>query len=205
MLIRYGATPPKEPVVEKEKAPKKGGNKKKLPDKNAVKKYVLTLYKDGIWRPMNQEELKEFMATNKEIAAYLTNPELLNSMRLPPVSPAATIYDHWDKAAKRILAYLCKQQGAWHFHEPVNYEALHIPDYPQIIKKPMDLGTVKQKISTCVYFNCKEFMADVELVFNNCITYNGETSDFGVLAKNLKEEFKKQCQLLCLDYYIMPL
>lgn len=200
LLLSHGAAPLKEPAVEKDKS-KKGG-KKKMPDKNTQKKYVLTLYKDGVWRPLNQEELKAFMETNKEVAAYLKNPELLNSLRLPPVSQTATIYDHWDKAAKRIINHLWKQQGAWHFHEPVNPEALHIPDYTQIIKKPMDLGTIKQKIANSAYNNCKEFASDVELVFNNCITYNGESSDFGVLAKNLKEEFKKQCQALSLDYYM---
>jgi len=200
--MKHGATPLKEPTVEKEKSSKKSGGKKKLPDKSSSKKYVLTLYKDGVWRPLNPEELKEFMEANKEVAAYLKNPDLINSLKLPSVSQTATIYDHWDKAAKRILTHLCKQQGAWHFNEPVNPEALHIPDYFQIIKKPMDLGTIKQKIATCAYTRCKEFVSDVELVFNNCILYNGENSDFGVLAKNLKEEFKKQCQLLSLDYYM---
>ena len=202
LLLKYGATPLKESGVEKEKVIKKVGGKKKVPDKNAPKKYVLTLYKDGIWRPLNADELNEFMQANAEVAQYLKNPELVNNIKTPSVPPTATIYDHWDKAAKRILAHLSKQQGAWHFNEPVNAEALHIPDYHQIIKKPMDLGTVKQKIATCAYTDCKEFIADVELVFTNCMLYNGEGSDFGMLAKHLKEEFKKQCQLLCLDYYM---
>lgn len=203
LLLESGATPTKEPVVEKPKTSKKGaGSKKKQPDKAAPKKYVLTLYKEGIWRPVNEVELKEFMEKNKEVAAFLQNPELLNSLKLPPVSEAAQIYDHWDKAAKRILAHLWKQQGAWHFHQPVDAEKLNIPDYPEIIKSPMDFGTIKQKLNNSSYSKCKEFCVDMELVFSNCIRYNGEASDFGVLAKNLREEYKKQIQFLSLDYYM---
>lgn len=201
-LLDNGATPLKEPAVEKEKPQKKGGSKKKVPDKNAPKKYVLTVYKDGVWRPLNDDEMQSFMELNKEVAVYLQDPSKLEQMKLPPVSQAAQIFDHWDKAAKKILGHLSKQHGAFHFQQPVDAEALRIPDYHTIIKNPMDLGTIKQKLTNSAYSKCKEFCADVELVFSNCITYNGEASEFGVLAKNLREEYKRQCQLLSLDYYM---
>lgn len=34
------------------------------------------------------------------------------------------------------------------FREPVNPKAMGIPDYPQIVKNPMDLGTVSLGISS---------------------------------------------------------
>ena len=207
-LVSCGATPLKESAVEKEKEKEKpsfkkaAGGKKKQPDKNSPKKYVLTLYKDGSWRSLNTEEVKAFIAENKEVGMYLKNPELINSLKLPPVSQTANIFYHWDKAASKIIGHLWKQQGAWHFHQAVDPITFHIPDYLQIIKKPMDFGLIKQKLASGAYSKCQEFVADVEQVFTNCITYNGETSDFGLLAKNLREEFKKQCQLLSLDYYM---
>jgi len=202
-LMENGAIPVKEVSQNKEKPDKKGKTQSKQPDKMAPKKYVLTVYKDGTWRPLNDEEMKAFKEKNKEVAEYLQDPSKIEKMKLPPMSQSAQIYDHWDKAAKRIIVHLWKQTGAWHFHQPVDAEALRILDYHNIIKSPMDLGTIKQKLATSAYAKCKEFVADVELVFNNCITYNGEASDFGVLAKNMKEEFKKQCQLLSLDFYMI--
>lgn len=160
------------------------------------------MYKDGIWRSLNADEMRDFLEKNKEAAQYLKNPALLSNLKVPSVSPAVLIFDHWDKAAKKIMGHLWKAQGAWHFHQPVDPVAFHIPDYPEVIKNPMDFGTIKQKLGTCAYAKCKDFIADVELVFSNCIAYNGETSDFGVLSKNLREEFKKQCQLHSLDYYM---
>jgi bromodomain-containing protein 3 len=58
------------------------------------------------------------------------------------------IYDHWDKAARRIVNSLCKFQHAWIFLEPVDPVKLNIPDYFDIVKEPMDLGTIKQKLAT---------------------------------------------------------
>lgn len=202
-LLENGATPLKEASAEKAKSSKKGSSSKSKPsDVNSPKKYVLTLYKDGNWRPVNAEELKEFLENNKEVASYLLNPENLSKLKVPPASESMQIFDHWDKAAKKILGHLWKHQGAWHFHEPVDPEKLNIPDYTEIIKNPMDFGTIKKKLATSAYSKCQEFCDDMELVFSNCIRYNTETSDFGILAKNLREEFKKQCQLLSLDYYM---
>lgn len=40
----------------------------------------------------------------------------------------------------------------------------------------MDLGTVKVKLSTNQYTKMQDFLHDVQLVFDNCILYNGENS-----------------------------
>jgi len=37
----------------------------------------------------------------------------------------------------------------------------------------MDFGTIKQKLSTNLYKDFDSFNEDVELVFSNCILYNG--------------------------------
>lgn len=41
---------------------------------------------------------------------------------------------------------LWKHNSAFIFHEPVDPEKLNIPDYFDIIRNPMDLGTVKNKL-----------------------------------------------------------
>ena len=56
------------------------------------------------------------------------------------------MYETWDKAASRLMTTLWKSSQSWIFHEPVNPEKLGIPDYFEIIKKPMDFGTIKEKL-----------------------------------------------------------
>ena len=42
-----------------------------------------------------------------------------------------------------LLKQLRQHKWAWVFNEPVNAEELGCHDYYQVVKKPMDLGTVK--------------------------------------------------------------
>ena len=162
----------------------------------------MSLYRDGHWRQVNAEEMVEFMKINREFSKLLTDPNFLKNLKIPTVPPSVTIYDHWDKAAIKIIHCLWKIDGALNFHSPVDYVTLRIPDYPSIIKRPMDLGTIKKKLLSYSYKNCKEFVDDVELVFTNCIVYNGESSDFGILALNMKNQFRKLCQEFSLNYYM---
>lgn len=45
------------------------------------------------------------------------------------------------------------------------------PGYFDYVKKPMDIGTVSEKLHTAKYTNVSEFEADLSLVFENCLTY----------------------------------
>jgi ankyrin repeat protein len=204
LLLSHGAIPTKElaPPKPKEKIKKTEKGKKAPTDINAIKHFVLTVYKDGGWRELTPAEFQEFIATNKEVGKYFTNPSLLQSIKPSAAEEAANVSYHWDKVAGKILNHLWKQHGAWHFHRPVDYVAMKIPDYPELIKHPMDFGTIKERLATGCYKNRKEFIDDVELVFSNCILYNKETSEFGILAKRIRDEFHAQCASNSLDYYV---
>jgi hypothetical protein len=58
----------------------------------------------------------------------------------------------------------------------VDPEKYNIPDYFDIIKKPMDFGTINEKLRKHEYRSMRQFLEDVELVFDNCLLYNGENS-----------------------------
>lgn len=47
-----------------------------------------------------------------------------------------------------------------------------VPDYYNIIKNPMDLGTLMKKLKNLEYKSKKEFADDVALIWQNCLTYN---------------------------------
>jgi len=50
-----------------------------------------------------------------------------------------------------MMNSLWKHNQAWIFHEPVDPKKLNIPDYLDIIKEPMDFGTVKTKLNNNQY------------------------------------------------------
>ena len=47
-----------------------------------------------------------------------------------------------------------------------------LPDYYQTISNPISLSVIKKKIRTGDYSTIQQLAADLELMFNNCKTYN---------------------------------
>jgi bromodomain-containing factor 1 len=60
-----------------------------------------------------------------------------------------------------MLVKLWKQKEVWPFCEPVDYVKEGIPTYPEVVKNPMDLGTVKTKLTNGNYSNAEAFADDV--------------------------------------------
>jgi transcriptional activator SPT7 len=52
------------------------------------------------------------------------------------------------------------------------------PNYYHIIKKPMDLNTVLKKLKTLQYQNKTQFVDDLMLIWQNCLTYNSDPKHF---------------------------
>lgn len=67
--------------------------------------------------------------------------------------------------------------------------AMNLPDYNDIIKFPMDLGTVKSRLQSGYYRELANFESDVHLTFDNAMVYNHASSEVHVVAKNLKKKF----------------
>lgn len=78
------------------------------------------------------------------------------------------------------------------FLQPVDPVALNIPSYHKIIKKPMDLGTMDQKLKAGEYLNLKEFDKDFELIVKNCRTFNGEDHIITLSALKLQDLYKAE-------------
>lgn len=55
-------------------------------------------------------------------------------------------------------------------------------DYHDIIKQPMDLGTIKQRLETNQYYSAKDCIRDFQLMFKNCYTYNRTPGEVSLIA-----------------------
>ena len=88
--------------------------------------------------------------------------------------------------AKSVLKELCKHKDAAVFLEPVDWKTLELHDYPLLVKKPMDLGTVQKRLNAGGYASMMDVAADVNLVWSNAMTYNQDGSPIYQLAAALK-------------------
>ena len=68
---------------------------------------------------------------------------------------------------------------------------LGIPDYFDIIKEPIDFGTIKQRINHNYYDHMKDIIDDIVRCFDNCLLFNGEDSPAGKKCMTVMEEFNK--------------
>ncbi|XP_055083792.1 ATPase family AAA domain-containing protein 2-like [Periophthalmus magnuspinnatus] len=94
------------------------------------------------------------------------------------------------------------------FTKPVDLE--EVPDYAEVIKKPMDLSTVLTKIDLHQYGTVREFLHDVDLIWQNALEYNPDRdpSDrqirhracalkdtvHAIIKDELDEDFEKICE-----------
>lgn len=75
------------------------------------------------------------------------------------------------------------------FNSPVDPSKLGIMDYHEIVKQPMDLGTVRQKLEAGRYQQPDELAADAILTFSNAMLYNPQGHYVHGAAERLKNEF----------------
>ncbi|KAF9121455.1 hypothetical protein BGW39_010518 [Mortierella sp. 14UC] len=71
---------------------------------------------------------------------------------------------------RNIVEELFKERRFKPFFRPVEPE--EFPDYYQIVKKPMDLTTINDKVDDRMYLEVKEFLADVDQIVENTSLYN---------------------------------
>lgn len=69
------------------------------------------------------------------------------------------------------------------FHNPIR--KAEAPDYHDIVKRPMDLKTIKSRIKDGLISNSLEFQRDVYLMFANAMMYNRPGSDVYHMAEEV--------------------
>ncbi|KAK9056942.1 hypothetical protein SSX86_024307 [Deinandra increscens subsp. villosa] len=144
--------------------------------------------------------------TPKANQYYRNSDFLLSKDRLPPETNKRRKSNSGRKHSKEsdyfrnqmfkncnnLLQRLMKHKHGWVFNEPVNATQLGLHDYHDIIKHPMDLGTIKSRLAQNFYKSPLEFAEDVRLTFRNAMTYNPKGQDVHVMAEQLSNIFEER-------------
>uniref|UniRef100_A0A8C0Y0A6 Histone acetyltransferase n=1 Tax=Cyprinus carpio carpio TaxID=630221 RepID=A0A8C0Y0A6_CYPCA len=127
----------------------------------------LTCFKEGV-RQIPVESIPGIRETGwrpsaKEKSKELKDPDLLYNM------------------LKNLLAQIKTHPDAWPFMEPVKKS--EAPDYYEVIRFPIDLKTMTERLKNRYYVTKKLFIADLQRVITNCREYNPPDSEYCKLIK----------------------
>ncbi|KAK1210322.1 BRDT protein, partial [Pygoscelis papua] len=91
-----------------------------------------------------------------------------------------------------VMKAMWRHNFSWPFHQPVDAAALNLPDYYSIIKKPMDLSTIKKRLEHNYYTKAAECIEDFKTMFLNCYLYNKPGDDIVFMAQELEKVFMQK-------------
>ncbi|EMR10905.1 hypothetical protein PNEG_01051 [Pneumocystis murina B123] len=130
----------------------------------------LDIFKNGITAidPLSIPGLKE-IGWSPEMDEFLQRPK------------RAVFYS----TLQHLLTEMQNHPSAWPFIHPVNKD--EVPDYYDVIKEPMDLSTMEFKLDNDHYDSVEGFLYDARLIFNNCRSYNNETTTYYKNATKLEK------------------
>ena len=106
------------------------------------------------------------------------------------------------------LRNLKKSKDARPFLFPVDVVAMNIPHYPEIVTHPMDFASIERKLNFSNpakpdpnpenprYQTADQFIADVRLVFTNCVKFNGPEHAISLMGRRVEELFDKSIKNL---------
>ncbi|ODH45443.1 hypothetical protein ACO22_00013 [Paracoccidioides brasiliensis] len=110
-----------------------------------------------------------------------------------PTSPVTKLQTRF---LTRCLQGLKRLHDARFFREPVDAVKLNIPNYPLIIKNPMDLRTMEDKLKQGSYASVDAVIADFNLMIENSVTFNGADHVVSMEGRNLKQNFERHLSKL---------
>ncbi|KAG7450287.1 Bromodomain-containing protein, partial [Guyanagaster necrorhizus] len=103
------------------------------------------------------------------------------------------------KFCSKILQDLSRKQHwdiASPFYEPVDWVNLDLPTYPKIVKKPMDMSTMRKKLENGDYPNAQKFCDDFKLMIRNCFAFNPQGTPVNTAGIELQRLFDSKWRAL---------
>jgi hypothetical protein len=103
-------------------------------------------------------------------------PQIDSTSKQLPKHPVQFPPEELRTRLEPVLHKMIACEDSHPFRQPVDPVALNILDYPTIIKHPMDMSTMHNKLLQGAYKNPLQFCDDAWLMFNNAWLYNKKTT-----------------------------
>ncbi|XP_075969890.1 bromodomain-containing protein 8-like [Anticarsia gemmatalis] len=126
--------------------------------------------------------------SGSESAAEASAPES------PSANDAERQHRLWKKSVMLVYSRLCAHKYASLFLRPISDE--EAPGYSLVVKRPMDLTTIRKNIDSGVIRTTAQFQRDILLMLSNALMYNSSEHSVYTMAKEMHEEALGQLGML---------
>ncbi|KJE90587.1 Brd8 protein [Capsaspora owczarzaki ATCC 30864] len=103
----------------------------------------------------------------------------------PPPTNAA-----WKKSIMIVWRNISNHRYANVFLRPVTDD--EVPGYSSVIKRPMDLTTIRKRIDDGTIRSTRDFLRDIYLMFANALMYNDADHDVYLMAVEMRNDAREQ-------------
>ncbi|XP_021509038.2 bromodomain-containing protein 8-like, partial [Meriones unguiculatus] len=121
---------------------------------------------------------------------------LYSSSQLNDLSQGDPIQDHFlfKKTLLQVWKMIASHRFSSPFLKPVSEK--QAPGYKDVVKRPMDLTTLKRNLSKGRIRTMAEFQRDLMLMFQNAVMYNDSDHHIYHMAVEMQREVLEQIQVL---------
>ncbi|KAJ7399578.1 hypothetical protein BTVI_114089 [Pitangus sulphuratus] len=149
------------------------------------------------------EQLKKYPVSASKLSLPVTEPKRRGRKRQSTESSPQILNRrssgrqggvHELSAFEQLIVELVRHDDSWPFMKLVS--KIQVPDYYDIIKKPIALNIIREKVNKCEYKLASEFIEDIELMFSNCFEYNPRNTSEAKAGTRLQAFFHIQAQKL---------
>ncbi|KXS15137.1 Bromodomain-domain-containing protein [Gonapodya prolifera JEL478] len=139
--------------------------------------------------PVQFPQLPSAIGSSTMVTTTIVGSSNERKLKLKLYRPRDHLSENTRQSLTAIVEELSLDPNACYFVGPVNL--LDYPDYSSVNPHPMDFSLIKEKLRTNAYSSIDNFLADIQLVFENCYRYNQRR--FPIVyqaAKRLEQRFK---------------
>ncbi|XP_040925176.1 bromodomain adjacent to zinc finger domain protein 1A isoform X2 [Betta splendens] len=144
-----------------------------------------------------QKESRKRQSAETALTPKATKPVLSASTSSSRRSSGRNHGVHELSACEQLIVELVRHEYSWPFMKLVS--RTQVPDYFDIIKKPIALSTIREKVNNCEYQTAGEVISDVELMFSNCFQYNPRHTNEAKAGLHLQQFFHSELSRLGLS------
>ena len=108
---------------------------------------------------------------------------------VPRLPGGVRFHVKWRPYFTKALDAVMAQPEAEPFNTPVS--TTEFPDYTKVVDKPVDLGTIRNRLSKHRHKDVPQALNDVARVWSNCRQYNKESEGIRAMCDRLEAEWER--------------